>query len=39
MVWTPHASLINGCQMLVKVITKDGVKEVDYDDTKSVASA
>ncbi|KAI9704297.1 MAG: Proteasome subunit beta type-4 [Candelina mexicana] len=25
--------------MLVKVITKEGIKEVDYDDSKSIASA
>ena len=26
-------------QMLVKVIDKDGIREVSYDDTKVVASA
>lgn len=25
--------------MFVKVITKDGIQEVDYDDTKNVAAA
>ena len=26
-------------QMLVKVVDKDGIREIDYDDSKPVASA